>query len=105
MAAPPTLNLIGEVRLLISLLRWRGGLAGYLIAMSFFRAAYRLYLFSLSQHGEFFLRKRGFSSGCVLEYFVCALHWGPLNILVLCCYVFDCLYSLIKYYVVVIKLQ
>lgn len=74
MAAPPTLNLVGEVSLLVGLLSWVKGMAGFLAVMSFFSAAYRLYLFSLSQHGAFFIRGRGFISGYLLEYLVCILH-------------------------------
>lgn len=42
--------------------------------LSFFRAAYRLYLFSCSQHGKFYRTVFSFCSGKVREYLVLFLH-------------------------------
>ena len=49
----------------------------------FFRAAYNLYLFSLTQHGNYLFSKGLLSNGRVLEYLVVFLHWVPLNLLIL----------------------
>jgi len=51
--------------------------------LSFFRAAYTLYIFSLRQHGKFFSSLFSCCSGKVREYLVLILHWLPLNIIIL----------------------
>lgn len=83
MAAPPTLNLFGEIRLIISLIRWRTFTVMGIIFLSFFRAAYTLYIYSLSQHGIFVSSLYSCRSGKVREYLVLFLHWFPLNMLIL----------------------
>jgi NADH-ubiquinone oxidoreductase chain 4 len=54
-----------------------------LALLSFFRAAYTLYLFAYSQHGKFYSGLYSFSSGYVREYLLLMLHWLPLNLLIL----------------------
>jgi NADH-ubiquinone oxidoreductase chain 4 len=82
MAAPPSLNLMGEIMLLVGLYGWCFFVLLALIVVSFFGAAYTLYLYSISQHGDF-----GFSFGLrgesLREHGVLFLHWLPLNLLVL----------------------
>lgn len=82
-AAPPTLNLLGEIRLLNSLVSWSWVSILALALLSFFRAAYTLYLYSFSQHGKLFSGIFAFSTGYVREYLVLLLHWFPLNLLIL----------------------
>lgn len=82
-AAPPTLNLFGEINLIISLMRWRIFTILGLIFLSFFRAAYTLYIYRLSQHGIFLNSLYSCRSGKVREYLVLFLHWLPLNVLIL----------------------
>nr|APL97217.1 NADH dehydrogenase subunit 4 [Acanthogammarus victorii] len=84
MAAPPSLNLLGEIMLASTLVSWSVYLAVAISLMSFLSGAYSLYLFSLSQHGAYLTSKSGFHSGCILEYLVCSGHWVPLNSTVLC---------------------
>nr|WDE20734.1 NADH dehydrogenase subunit 4 [Clerus sp.] len=83
MAAPPSMNLMGEIMLINSLVSWSSYLMLFLALISFFSAAYSLYLYSYTQHGSFY-------SGiyCKLlsnqsEYKLLFLHWFPLNLLVL----------------------
>nr|YP_010164039.1 NADH dehydrogenase subunit 4 [Macrophthalmus abbreviatus]QRK27328.1 NADH dehydrogenase subunit 4 [Macrophthalmus abbreviatus] len=83
MAAPPTLNLFGEISLFVSLLSWSTLSMIGLMFLSFFSAAYTLYMYSLSQHGIFFNGLYSCSSGKVREYLVLFFHWFPLNILIL----------------------
>nr|YP_009093672.1 NADH dehydrogenase subunit 4 [Ocypode ceratophthalmus]QPZ51178.1 NADH dehydrogenase subunit 4 [Ocypode ceratophthalmus]CEG06209.1 NADH dehydrogenase subunit 4 [Ocypode ceratophthalmus] len=83
MAAPPSLNLFGEVSLIISLVSWSKFSMLGLMFLSFFSAAYTLYMYSLSQHGIFFNALYSCSSGSVREYLVLFLHWLPLNLLIL----------------------
>nr|YP_001542586.1 NADH dehydrogenase subunit 4 [Pyrophorus divergens]ABN11498.1 NADH dehydrogenase subunit 4 [Pyrophorus divergens] len=80
MAAPPSLNLMGEIMLINSLVSW--GLITVLLLMlsSFFSAAYSLYLYSYSQHGKMSAGLYGFNLGVIREYLVMFLHWLPLNL-------------------------
>lgn len=99
MAAPPTLNLLGEIRLLNSLIRWSWVRVVMLSLISFFSAAYTLYLYSYSQHGR--LRSFIYSriSGDSREYLLLILHWLPLNLLIMSggsCILWLCLNSLFK---------
>lgn len=82
-AAPPTLNLLGEIRLIISVVSWRKVSMLVISLLSFFRAAYTLYIFSLSQHGKYYRTLFSCCSGKVREYLILMLHWLPLNILIL----------------------
>nr|YP_010466947.1 NADH dehydrogenase subunit 4 [Hemigrapsus sinensis]UVF28719.1 NADH dehydrogenase subunit 4 [Hemigrapsus sinensis] len=83
MAAPPTLNLFGEINLIISLMSWSMLSIWSLMFLSFFSAAYTLYMYSLSQHGIFLNTLYSCSSGNIREYLLLFLHWFPLNLLIL----------------------
>nr|WKU84086.1 NADH dehydrogenase subunit 4 [Parhelophilus rex] len=83
MAAPPTLNLLGEISLLNSIVSWSWLTMFMLIFLSFFSAAYTLYLYAYSQHGKLYSGVYSFSSGFIREYLLLFLHWFPLNLLVL----------------------
>ena len=87
MAAPPSINLIREITLIIRLISWSPIRILSLIGLSFFRAVYRLYLFSLRQHGVYFISKSGIQRGLLLEHLVIFSHWSPLNFLILFFYV------------------
>nr|ASS30606.1 NADH dehydrogenase subunit 4 [Coenobita brevimanus]QUL61631.1 NADH dehydrogenase subunit 4 [Coenobita brevimanus] len=83
MAAPPSINLLGEINLIMSVISWNKLTALSISLLSFFSAAYTLYLYSLSQHGVFSSSLYSCCSGKVREYLVLSLHWIPLNILIL----------------------
>nr|WRK67346.1 NADH dehydrogenase subunit 4 [Halter nutans] len=83
MAAPPSLNLLGEISLLNSLIGWSWSTLFSLSMLSFFSAAYTLYLYSYSQHGEYYSGFFSVFNGSLREYLLLMLHWLPLNILVL----------------------
>nr|YP_006883531.1 NADH dehydrogenase subunit 4 [Alvinocaris chelys]AFO37815.1 NADH dehydrogenase subunit 4 [Alvinocaris chelys] len=83
MAAPPTLNLLGEISLIISVVSWSKVSVLGVGLLSFFSAAYTLYMYSLSQHGKYFSSLFSCCSGKVREYLVLVLHWLPLNLLIL----------------------
>nr|AYQ19009.1 NADH dehydrogenase subunit 4 [Ptilodactylidae sp. 2 ACP-2013] len=82
MAAPPSLNLLGEIFLINSLIGWSWLLMLVLMFLSFFSAVYSLYLYSFSQHGKMSVGMYSFSGGSVREYLLLFLHWFPLNVLV-----------------------
>nr|YP_010894958.1 NADH dehydrogenase subunit 4 [Phortica hani]WJW73471.1 NADH dehydrogenase subunit 4 [Phortica hani] len=83
MAAPPTLNLLGEISLLNSIVSWSWLSMISLSLLSFFSAAYTLYLYSFSQHGKIFSGVYSFSGGKIREYLLLLLHWLPLNLLIM----------------------
>nr|QOV03287.1 NADH dehydrogenase subunit 4 [Suillia bicolor] len=83
MAAPPTLNLLGEISLLNSIISWSWVSMIMISLLSFFSAAYTLYLYAYSQHGKSFSGGYSFSGGKSREYLLLLLHWFPLNLLIL----------------------
>lgn len=98
-AAPPTLNLLGEISLINRIVRWSWVSIFMLSLLSFFRAAYTLYLYAYSQHGKIFSGAYSFRGGSVREFLLLFLHWFPLNLLILkgdMCILWLCLNSLIK---------
>nr|YP_009937354.1 NADH dehydrogenase subunit 4 [Trigonopterus selaruensis]QNT26825.1 NADH dehydrogenase subunit 4 [Trigonopterus selaruensis] len=83
MAAPPSLNLLGEILLINSLLvysKWVGWLLFFLI---FFSAVYSLFLYSYTQHGQLSSSLYSFFEVSVREYLLLFLHWVPLNFMFL----------------------
>nr|AEH05089.1 NADH dehydrogenase subunit 4 [Longpotamon yangtsekiense] len=82
MAAPPSLNMLGEISLIIGMISWSEVSMIGIMLISFFSAAYTLYMYSLSQHGLFYNSLYACCSGKVREYMLLFLHWVPLNILI-----------------------
>nr|URX52756.1 NADH dehydrogenase subunit 4 [Kalotermes sp.] len=83
MAAPPSLNLLGEISLINSLVSWSWLSMIFLMLISFFSAAYTLYLFSYSQHGSYYSGVYSCSLGYSREFLLLFLHWFPLNLLIM----------------------
>nr|YP_010952730.1 NADH dehydrogenase subunit 4 [Tetralia rubridactyla]WMQ53150.1 NADH dehydrogenase subunit 4 [Tetralia rubridactyla] len=83
MASPPSLNLLGEISLMSGLVSWSKLSMLGISLLSFFSAAYTLYMYSLSQHGSFYNCLYACCSGKVQEYLVLFLHWFPLNVLIM----------------------
>nr|YP_003331375.1 NADH dehydrogenase subunit 4 [Apatides fortis]ACM45058.1 NADH dehydrogenase subunit 4 [Apatides fortis] len=83
MAAPPSFNLLSEIALLSSVVSWSSLTMGVLFFLSFFSAAYTLFLYSYTQHGIFFKGVYSTNMGYVREYLLLILHWLPLNLLFL----------------------
>nr|YP_002265518.1 NADH dehydrogenase subunit 4 [Sphaerius sp. BT0074]ACF35090.1 NADH dehydrogenase subunit 4 [Sphaerius sp. BT0074] len=81
MAAPPSLNLIGEISLLNSMISWSYLLMIILMLMSFFSAVYSLYLYSYSQHGKIYSGSYSYNMNYLREFLLLMLHWLPLNLL------------------------
>lgn len=94
-AAPPSLNLLGEIILINSILSLNKINIILLGLISFFGAVYSLYLYSFSQHGKLILNISFFSIN-VREYLVLILHWLPLNLIIIKGVLFIYLNSLIK---------
>nr|UZC53684.1 NADH dehydrogenase subunit 4 [Ultragryllacris sp. 1 JL-2022a] len=83
MAAPPSLNLLGEIGLLNCIVSWTWVTMVMLMLLSFFSAAYTLYLYSVSQHGQIYSGLYSCSMGYFREYVLLFLHWFPLNLLII----------------------
>ncbi len=83
-ASPPSLNLAGEIILLIlTVLRWRKISILGIRLLSFFSASYTLYIYSLRQHGLFYNSFYSCCSGKVNEYLTLFLHGFPLNVIIM----------------------
>nr|ASY98203.1 NADH dehydrogenase subunit 4 [Toxodera hauseri] len=83
MAAPPSLNLLGEIGLFNSMIGWMWVVMLFLVLISFFSAAYTLYMYSYSQHGLYYSGMYSSINGYCREYLLLMLHWLPLNLLIL----------------------
>lgn len=82
-AAPPTLNLLGEISLINRIVRWSFYSIIFLSLLSFFGAAYSLFLYSYSQQGKIYSALYSFSMNYNREFLILFLHWFPLNLLIL----------------------
>nr|APX39570.1 NADH dehydrogenase subunit 4 [Plagiodera versicolora] len=82
-AAPPSMNLMGEIMLINSIISYSWISMILLSLVSFFSAVYSLFLYSYSQHGIFNSGVYSFFQGFNREYLLLFLHWMPLNILFL----------------------
>nr|ALO76723.1 NADH deshydrogenase subunit 4 [Glischrochilus hortensis] len=83
MAAPPSLNLLGEIILINSLVAYSTLCMILLMLVSFFSAVYSLFLYSYSQHGINYSGYYSFYMCYSREYLLLFLHWIPLNLLIL----------------------
>nr|YP_009470467.1 NADH dehydrogenase subunit 4 [Rhadinosa nigrocyanea]AVF96882.1 NADH dehydrogenase subunit 4 [Rhadinosa nigrocyanea] len=83
MSAPPSINLLGEINLLISLISYSSILLFILMFISFFSAYYSVYLYSYSNHGSLSSVFYSFFGGFVREYLLLILHLIPLNLFIL----------------------
>nr|AVT43704.1 NADH dehydrogenase subunit 4 [Agathymus mariae] len=83
MAAPPSLNLLGEISLINSMVSWSWMSMVMLMLITFFSAVYSLYLYSYTQHGNYNMSLYSFSMGESREFLMMFLHWLPLNMMIL----------------------
>nr|YP_003162793.1 NADH dehydrogenase subunit 4 [Ramulus hainanense]ACH78289.1 NADH dehydrogenase subunit 4 [Ramulus hainanense] len=82
MAAPPSLNLMGEIILFNSMVSWSSLNTYIFIVMSFFSAVYTLYMYSYTQHGVVSSMFFSFMNGYFSEFLLLFLHWFPLNMII-----------------------
>nr|AWV83284.1 NADH dehydrogenase subunit 4 [Meimuna iwasakii] len=83
MSCPPTMNIVGEIMIINSLISWNSLTMTVLIISSFLSACYSLYLFSFTQHGMYYSSVYSYNSGNVREFLLIMLHWIPLNFIIL----------------------
>nr|AYN50430.1 NADH dehydrogenase subunit 4 [Ceratopus sp. CG351] len=82
MAAPPSMNLLGEIFLIISISSYSKWFMFCLFFLAFYSAAYSLFLYSYTQHGQFYSGLYSFYQINIREYLLLFLHWMPLNLLI-----------------------
>nr|YP_009485612.1 NADH dehydrogenase subunit 4 [Acanthaspis cincticrus]AVZ00748.1 NADH dehydrogenase subunit 4 [Acanthaspis cincticrus] len=83
MASPPSLNLLGEIMLINSVMSWSIISFMFLGLSSFLSCCYSIYLYSYVQHGSFFSGLGVFKLNSLREYVLILFHILPLNIIVL----------------------
>nr|YP_010180338.1 NADH dehydrogenase subunit 4 [Oenopia sauzeti]QVD39757.1 NADH dehydrogenase subunit 4 [Oenopia sauzeti] len=83
MAAPPSMNLLGEILLINSMINYSFLCMYMIMLLSFFSAVYCLFLYSYSQHGLFFNGLFSLKMISFRELLLLVLHWIPLNLILL----------------------
>nr|YP_002727918.1 NADH dehydrogenase subunit 4 [Geocoris pallidipennis]ABZ02016.1 NADH dehydrogenase subunit 4 [Geocoris pallidipennis] len=81
MSSPPSLNLLGEILLINSLMSWSNLSFVFLGLTSFFSCGYSIYLYSITQHGSLYSGLKFNCYGNVREFNLIMFHWIPLNFL------------------------
>nr|ALO64756.1 NADH dehydrogenase subunit 4 [Andrena nigroaenea] len=89
MASPISLNLVGEILLMMSLIIWMKFIFVFLVFYSFFSFIYSLYMYSYVCYGKPNLLLN-MSGGLLINYFILLIHWVPLNFLFLNLFMFYC---------------
>nr|ASO76790.1 NADH dehydrogenase subunit 4 [Meimuna opalifera] len=83
MSCPPTINIVGEIMIINSLISWNSLTMFMLAISSFMSACYSLYMFSFTQHGMYYSSMYSYNSGNIREFLLIMLHWIPLNFIIL----------------------
>jgi len=82
-SAPPTINLLSEICLLIRIFSFDGVRILVFPLGSFFGAVFTFYIFSFSQHGKFYRVVQSLNLGIFAETHVLVMHVLPINLLIL----------------------
>jgi NADH-ubiquinone oxidoreductase chain 4 len=83
MAAPPTVNLISEIFLMVGILGYDRAVILLFPIGSFLGAVFTLFMFSYSQHGKIYYTSYSFSSSDLRELHSLSIHIIPVNLLIL----------------------
>nr|QNO35885.1 NADH dehydrogenase subunit 4 [Hormaphis betulae] len=83
MSFPPSLNLFGEVFLLIKLMSWLDYLYSFYFLILICMFLYSLYLYLYTQYGKLYLSMNYLFNIFLSEYLLLFLHWLPLNLIFL----------------------
>nr|YP_010690957.1 NADH dehydrogenase subunit 4 [Lambis lambis]WBU92608.1 NADH dehydrogenase subunit 4 [Lambis lambis] len=83
MAAPPSINLMGEIMMFPAVIFSSSYYIASLALMSFLAALYSMYLFTCSQHGGSPKFAKPFSTFKSPGYTLMLMHWLPANLLIL----------------------
>lgn len=97
-AAPPTINLISEICLMISLMRFNYHIMLIFPLGSFLGAVFTIFIYSYTQHGKRFISLFSFSQIVHREVHILVLHLIPVYLILISSRVFliKCFISLIK---------
>nr|YP_009258836.1 NADH dehydrogenase subunit 4 [Aradus compar]AFI54701.1 NADH dehydrogenase subunit 4 [Aradus compar] len=83
MSSPPSLNLLGEIMLINSVVSWCTPVLLFICLSSFLSCCFSIYLYSIVQHGQVSSGLYILMGGYLREYLLLLLHWIPLNMLFL----------------------
>nr|YP_010736655.1 NADH dehydrogenase subunit 4 [Cobbenicoris guangxiensis]WEM32398.1 NADH dehydrogenase subunit 4 [Cobbenicoris guangxiensis] len=83
MSSPPTLNLLGEIYIILGCLSWDLNSMFFLSMGSFLSCVYSIYLYSMVNHGMLCRILVPFFNLTCREYFLIFMHLIPLNFMVL----------------------
>nr|YP_010222584.1 NADH dehydrogenase subunit 4 [Macroscytus subaeneus]UCC46034.1 NADH dehydrogenase subunit 4 [Macroscytus subaeneus] len=83
MAAPPSINLLGEIYIINSVMGWSYYSWFWLMVASFLSCGYSIYMFSITQHGSMYGGNYLVMEGNCREYMLVLLHFIPLNFLII----------------------
>nr|YP_009917427.1 NADH dehydrogenase subunit 4 [Nabis ferus]QLF99794.1 NADH dehydrogenase subunit 4 [Nabis ferus] len=81
MASPPSLNLMGEIMLINSVLSWSVMSCLFLALGSFMSCCYSIYMYSYINHGSLYTGNNCLSLATFREYLLIIFHLLPLNII------------------------
>jgi len=87
-SSPPTINLLSEIFLLVSIFSYNWLILISFPLGSFLGAVFTLYLYSISQHGKLYKTYSRFLMIYYIEFHVLVLHLLPLNIIFLNSFLF-----------------
>nr|YP_009002091.1 NADH dehydrogenase subunit 4 [Ricinoides karschii]AGL11953.1 NADH dehydrogenase subunit 4 [Ricinoides karschii] len=80
MSAPPSMSLLAELMLMISLVKFDVVISILLFVLNFLCAVFSLCLYNAVQHGKSWFNWFGYDV-VIREYLVLFLHWVPLNVM------------------------
>nr|YP_009654896.1 NADH dehydrogenase subunit 4 [Eocanthecona thomsoni]QCI09873.1 NADH dehydrogenase subunit 4 [Eocanthecona thomsoni] len=83
MSSPPSLNLLGEIYLINSIISWDYMTFMLLGILSFMSCCFSMYLFSMTQHGYIYSGLLNKYPILIREYMLILYHFIPLNFLIL----------------------
>lgn len=97
-AAPPTINLISEICLIISLIRFNYYIVMVFPLGSFLGAVFTIFIYSFTQHGKIFCSLFSFCTGAHREIHCLLIHLVPVYLILLSPRIFliKCFISLVK---------
>nr|YP_001552160.1 NADH dehydrogenase subunit 4 [Nothopuga sp. 1 LP-2008]ABS71898.1 NADH dehydrogenase subunit 4 [Nothopuga sp. 1 LP-2008] len=82
MASPPSINLLGEIMLMISMIGWSSLVIFVIGVLSFMSVGYTIYMYSSVQHGKSWVYY-GLDSIKIREYLMLFCHLLPMNYMIL----------------------
>nr|YP_009485755.1 NADH dehydrogenase subunit 4 [Reduvius gregoryi]AVZ00891.1 NADH dehydrogenase subunit 4 [Reduvius gregoryi] len=83
MASPVSLNLLGEIMLINSVMSWSSLSFVFLGLSSFLSCCYSIYLYSYTQHGFFYGGMSKYGMNVCREYILIFFHLLPLNLVIM----------------------